>query len=237
VSLRARYATAWERDAGLYALVLAVSTSVFAALGAATLFWGTADEIDVRFVRWVHETSPDALVETMRVVTNAGSGVVIAPLVIAAVAVLLRRREPGAALFVVSAVLGGQVLFRVLKQAFRRTRPDLEDPYVLLSTYAFPSGHALAATVTYGSLALVLAVAAGPRRRTAVVAAAVVVIALIAASRVVLGVHYLFDVVAGIAAGTAWLAALLLLFRRVRPTRRFVLVGGEEQPQRTGIDA
>lgn len=235
--LRVGRTTSWEREAGLCALVLAISTSVFAALGAATLFWGSADEIDVRFVRWVHGTSPDPLVEVMRAVTHAGSGIVVAPLVIAAAAVLLRREQLGAAIFVVSAVVGGQVLFRALKQAFRRARPEIEDPYVLLSTYAFPSGHALAATVTYGSLALVLGVAAGPRRRAVVVAIAVAVIALVAASRVVLGAHYLFDVVAGIAVGIAWLAALLLLFQRLRPGRRFVLARREEQPQRPGIDA
>jgi membrane-associated phospholipid phosphatase len=151
---------------------------------------------------------------------------------------LVRHGRPTAALFVVAAFAGSQVVDQVLKALFRRGRPELEDPFVQLTTYAFPSGHAFGATGTYGALALVLvSTTADKRRRVALIAGAVAMILVVAASRVIVGTHFLLDVSAGIAGGVALLTALLLFFERAgRPVLR-VGVSGQEQPQSTGLDA
>jgi membrane-associated phospholipid phosphatase len=86
--------------------------------------------------------------------------------------------------------------------------------------YAFPSGHALGAAAVYGAVAIA-AERSRPRRRYAVVG---VLIVLVALSRLVLGVHYAGDVVAGtvigigIAVGVLWLPA-------IDPGRLFALAG------------
>lgn len=67
--------------------------------------------------------------------------------------------------------------------------------------FAFPSGHAVAAIVVYGGLALLVR-----SRRAAALATAVAV--CVALSRVVLQVHYLVDVVAGLAVGGVFLAVV-----------------------------
>ena len=86
----------------------------------------------------------------------------------------------------------------------RELVPALVEPlYAAAATgsgFGFPSGHAVGATVVYGGLALLV----GGRRAYAAAAALVAVISL---TRVVLGVHYLVDVVAGVAVGAALLAA------------------------------
>ncbi|WP_435180564.1 phosphatase PAP2 family protein [Halorussus sp. AFM4] len=84
--------------------------------------------------------------------------------------------------------------------------------------YGFPSGHALKTTAVYGAGALVLD--AWDRDRRLVVAAAVSV--LVAASRVVLGVHYVVDVVAGAAVGALFLAVAVRLTDQ-RPARALAL--------------
>jgi membrane-associated phospholipid phosphatase len=68
----------------------------------------------------------------------------------------------------------------------------------------FPSGHALGTTMVWGGLALV--VDWGTTRQRAAGAAAI--IGLVSLSRLVLGVHYLVDVVAGVAVGALVLGAL-----------------------------
>lgn len=73
--------------------------------------------------------------------------------------------------------------------------------------YSLPSGHALQTTVVYGGLALT--VDAGRRWQRALAAATLV--GLVAVSRVVIGVHYLLDVVAGVGAGAVLLGAIWLL--------------------------
>ena len=221
-----------------YAAVLASSAAVFAALAATVLLWERADRLDVRFVNWVHATAPDPLVDVMQVVTYAGSAVLLGPLAILAAALLVRRGLPGAALFVVAAAAGSLLLDQTLKAVFRRARPELEDPFVQLTTYAFPSGHAFEATATYGALALVLASAAADRgRRVGLLALTGAVILVVAASRVIVGAHYLLDVLAGIAGGVALVSGLLLVLGRQRsPALRVMLFPGDEQAQRSGLD-
>ena len=62
-------------------------------------------------------------------------------------------------------------------------------------------------------------------------------IVLVAASRVILGVHYMFDVVGGVVAAVAWVSALLFVLQRAhRRGLRLALFPRHEQPQRAGLD-
>ncbi|MBA3412062.1 MAG: phosphatase PAP2 family protein [Actinobacteria bacterium] len=224
----------------VYAVVLALSTVTFAAFAAAVLFWADAVRLDVRAVNWVQRTVPDTLVDVMQVVTYAGSAVFLGPLVILAGVLLVWRGRPGAALFVIAAFAGSQISSQALKALFQRGRPELEDPFVQLTTYAFPSGHSFGATATYGALALVLASAAVERRyRVGLLVSATALILVIGASRIILGRHYTLDVLAGIAGGVALISALLVVFERTRggSLRLDLAAGGHEQAQRSGLDS
>lgn len=86
------------------------------------------------------------------------------------------------------------------------------------SPVAFPSGHAISATVVYGGA---LVVADRYRDARAVLGAGALVLA-VGLSRVVLGVHYLGDVLAGFAVGLAALGALAVALDR-GPTGVFAL--------------
>jgi len=79
----------------------------------------------------------------------------------------------------------------------------------LVSTgFGFPSGHATGAAVAYGALAILCTAVWTPRRRYA---AAILVALAVAASRVVIEVHYLVDVVAGLLLGAVVLAGGIIL--------------------------
>jgi membrane-associated phospholipid phosphatase len=91
----------------------------------------------------------------------------------------------------------------VLKPLFHRPRPT-EAMTALPASHGFPSGHALAASALYITLALIAAAAeqrTGPRRL--LIASGVAIALLVAWSRVYIGVHYLSDVVGGLLLGTA----------------------------------
>lgn len=103
-----------------------------------------------------------------------------------------------------------------LKGLFALPRPDAA--LVAAHGYGFPSGHAVAATVVYGGVAVERGWLAD-RRRAAAVAGLVGAIAL---SRVALRVHYLGDVLAGVAVGVALLAATRRLSRGA-PRRVFAV--------------
>jgi membrane-associated phospholipid phosphatase len=79
---------------------------------------------------------------------------------------------------------------------------------------SFPSGHAQGAAVTWGYVAY--CASAGPTRRRWVWYVAVPLVALIAFSRLYLGVHFPQDVLVGLAIGAAYLVAWLWAEPRVR---------------------
>lgn len=87
--------------------------------------------------------------------------------------------------------------------------------------FGFPSGHALGATVVYGGAAVLCDRLFDRRRRYG---AAAFVIGLVALSRLVIGVHHLLDVVAGVLVGLAVLAfALRVADTADRPDRAYLL--------------
>jgi undecaprenyl-diphosphatase len=108
------------------------------------------------------------------------------------------------------AVGGAMLLNLVLKSAFERLRPRFENPVLFLETYSFPSGHTAASVAFYGVLAAFLVSRFhDPRRRAASVVGAIAGVALVAASRVYLGAHYLSDVLAAICSSTVWVVLCL----------------------------
>lgn len=150
----------------------------------------------------------------------AASALANAP-VIAALAVLLFAglsvmRRSVAARFIVGAMVAGGAASALLKLAVGRARPDLVYDVATLGS-AFPSGHALVATVVYGFVAFLVAHRIRSRTGKALVAALGAVIAIaVGASRVVLGVHWATDVIGGWVAGAAVLSALASLYLEAR---------------------
>lgn len=101
---------------------------------------------------------------------------------------------------------GGSLLNIFLKHLFHRQRPVLENPYVTLSSYGFPSGHTMGSTMVYGVLALLAAQAMRHRARSlGPLIAAATAVATIGFTRIYLGAHFLTDVLGAIAAGLSWL--------------------------------
>lgn len=98
----------------------------------------------------------------------------------------------------------GTLVQQTIKAALGRERPRWPDPVDSASYAAFPSGHALTVTVTFGLL-LWLAAARGarPAVRRAVAAAGAVSVLGVGFTRVYLGVHWLSDVVGGWLIGAA----------------------------------
>ena len=128
-----------------------------------------------------------------------------------------RRKMPLTAACTAASLACACLVSAVLKDAFDRARPEAADPSLIPAiatptNASFPSGHAMTAFAT--------AVAVGalhPRLRWPALALA----ALVALSRVYLGVHFTFDVVVGAALGTAIGLAVVRVARLVasRPPR------------------
>lgn len=166
---------------------------------------------DVSFARWLAGERSTAGNDVFRAITFVGSPAV-ALAIASVVCVLLYRRRHLAEAALVPVVLGGtELLNLILKLSFQRTRPEVA--FVELDTYSFPSGHAMVSTAAYGLLAyLAWGRLATRRARLVLAGGTLVAVALIGFSRLYLGVHYLSDVLAGIAGGAFWLAVSIALY-------------------------
>lgn len=111
------------------------------------------------------------------------------------------------AIYLVVTNLVGGALDTIVKLAVDRPRPEVEEPIVHAMGKSFPSGHVMATTVAYGTLLLVFMPVIPRRWRVPAIVAYFVWIALMAMSRLSLGVHYVSDVLGGFVLGLAWLAA------------------------------
>lgn len=103
----------------------------------------------------------------------------------------------------IAIVFGGLSLIVLLEAVFGFSRPPEPWHAVAVSQYSFPSGHTMAATILWGGLALFLSTGKSWQRDLT----AGTLIAVVALSRIGLGVHYLADVIAAILIGALYLGA------------------------------
>jgi undecaprenyl-diphosphatase len=130
-----------------------------------------------------------------------------------------RRHLHRLTLFVVVTCAGGQLVNSLVEILVDRPRPVVDHPIITAYGKSFPSGHAMVSTVVLGAVLLTFLPAIGPSRRRLAVAATCLLALLIGASRVLLGVHFVSDVVAGHVLGIAWLAASVAVFEIWRVER------------------
>ncbi len=112
-----------------------------------------------------------------------------------------------------SSILLGEITLKLLKHFVARPRPVTNGELALAHGFSFPSGHALASALFYGSLALLLCYSnANARLKTIGAIILLFWIFLMAYDRVFLGVHYPSDVLGGFCLGIAWSCCSLALY-------------------------
>jgi undecaprenyl-diphosphatase len=140
-------------------------------------------------------------------VTELGDNLVVISVAIAVLIWFVLQRAWWTAAYWISAVALASAFNSLIRMALSRVRP-MEDLYVGMSQFSFPSGHATVNFVMYGFLAFLVARELRPAWSMAVVAFLSSLVALIAVSRLYLGAHWLSDVVGGLAFGAAWIVVL-----------------------------
>ena len=123
------------------------------------------------------------------------------------------RRLPTRALpLFMTLVVGGQfALSNGIKFIVERARPDIGR----LTGYAgtsFPSGHATAASATLAAIALIATRRRSRATRIASASVAAGLAVVVAGTRVMLGVHWFTDVIAGLLRGWGWFALCSIAF-------------------------
>lgn len=146
-------------------------------------------------------------------------GMAIVTLVVSAL-LTMRKHATWAVYLLVTGGVGG-LLNLVLKGFFERARPDLAEALRRAQGYSFPSGHAMGSTIVFCALGyLAFRSLHDWRTRAAALAFAATMAIAISASRIYLGVHWISDVAAGMAAGLIWFATTTVAYETFRRIRR-----------------
>jgi len=202
------------RGFGRLEAAASVALVFFALFSIDLLLGGPITSADLAQSVWLRERMQPQVTQLLIFVTHwHGTEGILA--MSALLAVLLyatgrRRLIP----WMLLTVQGGQALNVLVKQMFERARPQWDNPILTLTTYSFPSGHAVASTVFWGFVCVVAwHWPASAHVRREVLAIALLMVGLTSFSRVYLGAHFVSDVLAGICEGVAWLCACLLVRR------------------------
>ncbi|GGM98186.1 undecaprenyl-diphosphatase [Actinoplanes campanulatus] len=161
--------------------------------------------------RWA--SGSDAVVAVLQQVSSFGGRGVLVPLVVLLAALLLVRRRPRPAIYLLVTGAGALILDPSLKALIGRLRPVVEVPVASAPGNSFPSGHALGSMVVYGMIVLVLLPAVRRRWRPWFIGLAAVLVAAVGFTRIALGVHFLSDVLGGWMLGLAWISVTAYAFR------------------------
>ncbi|HEY3438849.1 MAG TPA: phosphatase PAP2 family protein [Actinotalea sp.] len=197
---------------------LAAAVGLLSVAGTAALLDGVQEHddltsLDSPTLTWLVAHRQPMLTTVMTDVSTAGGALVVAALVAVAVLVLLWRHRVREASLLAGAVVLAEAVSLLLKHLVARPRPP-ED--VMLGpvehTLSFPSGH----TIVTGALVLTAVylwwrARPGIGRAVGGAALALGVTALMAASRLYLGDHWLTDVLASAVLAWGVLAAIVLV--------------------------
>lgn len=174
---------------------------------------------DASVAAWGSRHADSGAIGVLTAITHLGDTVVVVPVLCAAVLVdLWRHRRMEVVAFAAVVLTGEKLIVNGLKALVDRSRPDIRQLVEAVGS-SFPSGHSGAAAAVWPAVALILGVGLPRTVRAALAALAVLVAVAVAASRALLGVHWLTDVVAGGVIGYGWFVVVAVAFAGRRRRR------------------
>lgn len=191
--------------------VLALSAIAGALLDMIVAGSGVA-AIDSAVAEWGARNATESSTAILGLITHLGSSV--GAIIVISILGYREWRERGTsspALFMAIVYGGHALISNVLKLVVERERPLVEHLVGTISS-SFPSTHSGTAAAVWAAVALVLGTGRSRNFRMLLGAGAVTITAAVAASRALLGVHWLTDVLAGVAIGWAWFLLVAISF-------------------------
>lgn len=168
--------------------------------------------LDASAARWGDAHATPFITGVLERFTDLGQPATIIVLaVVLGIVETVRTRSRWIIPFLLVVVAGNGFVTTTIKHLADRVRPTFNPAAAALGP-SFPSGHSSWSAAFFAASALVLARHARRGTRVTLAAVAVGLAVGIAASRVLLDVHWLSDVVAGLALGWAWFAACSIAF-------------------------
>ncbi|MGZ4494650.1 MAG: phosphatase PAP2 family protein [Nocardioides sp.] len=205
-------------------LLVALVAGIAAVSVLVAVRWQPLMSLDHAVARWAFgmTVGHSGAITWWNLVAAAAEPINLRVLMLVGGLVLLWRRRWDIGGWLVGVAVLEQVVGPYAKYVLNRPRPHWTHPIDTLSTSSYPAGHATGIACFASVLVLLtLVTVRSPAVRRALMGVAVLLTVLVCVDRLLLGMHYLSDVVGGLMLGLAttlvcWLAMLLL--RRDEPT-------------------
>ena len=192
--------------------LIAASASAFGIVAAMVRSNRGLAVYDLFFAQWSARNATPFSTEGLKLVSWCGGYPALVALSCVVAANEYRRKLGRSVIPMLTMVVGGQVaLTNLIKFTVDRARPDLLQLTGFAGT-SFPSGHAAAAAASYAVFALILGRRQSPNVKAILGGCAVAIAVAVASTRVLLGVHWFTDVIAGLLIGWAWFMMLSIAF-------------------------
>ena len=199
------------------ALTIALGLVFVAGIGLGVLAYLVRTDsgllgIDSSVAEWGADHATAWSTDALETLTHLGDTLTVVVLaVVLVIAETIRAPSRWIAPFVLVVILGQNLITNGLKEVFDRLRPTI-NPIAETLGPSFPSGHSATAAAFYAAAALVLGRRRPALARALLAGGAVFIAVLVAGTRVMLGVHWLTDVIGGLLLGWAWFAVAAIAF-------------------------
>jgi len=188
---------------------------LFTLLAADVHFHGRLAQCDGIIARNLYQHMSGGAIFLFAGISGMGELKVIGPLTTLLAIVLILQRKWRTLTGWLAAMLGSAALCSTLKNAFAVPRPHDFTTFVFQpgSGFSFPSGHTMSVAIFAGALVMVIMHRRplSPKKRTALWLAAAVLAVLEATALLLIGVHFLTDVLGGLAISLAWLGVIRMI--------------------------
>lgn len=199
-------------------LIIVMLVVVIAAAGAVGWILSTVDKNkgfatwDMSAAKWGAEHASSGTTRLLKIFSLPGAtGYVIPILGLVGIYYWIRYKRPAIFGYLATVGLGILLVNNGIKWIVDRDRPPV--PHLTSAAgSSFPSGHTAAAAACWAGVAFVLSRHRHWQTRATLAALATAITVTVASSRVLLGVHWLTDVIAGSITGWGWFTLVTLLF-------------------------
>lgn len=174
-------------------------------------------QIDAEIMNFIAPFRNIGITKALIFLTFLANWQIIVSLSIVAIVILGLLRKKREIIFLITALISGEIIYSLFKLLIHRQRPDIKFFLISENGYSFPSGHAVMSVVFYGIISyFIYKICKKWWQKLILLSTFFIFIFLIGLSRIYLGVHWTSDIIVGWLLGFLILVFFIVIFERLK---------------------